>query len=108
MNSTHCGRWVHVTQLGCRAVAVHISKLQQLKSVIPVKQCTDLSPPIYPPPSPRYIISYYAPGGDAWYSVMLNPVVHVVMYTYYLIASFVKEPAARKKYLWWGKYLTQF
>lgn len=55
-----------------------------------------------------YIISYYAPGGDAWYSVMLNPVVHVVMYTYYLIASFVKDPSSRKKYLWWGKYLTQF
>eukprot|EP01026_Neomeris_dumetosa_P034335 TRINITY_DN2762_c0_g1_i18.p1 TRINITY_DN2762_c0_g1~~TRINITY_DN2762_c0_g1_i18.p1 ORF type:complete len:222 (-),score=6.85 TRINITY_DN2762_c0_g1_i18:246-833(-) len=56
-----------------------------------------------------WLISYIAPGGDAWYSVMLNSFVHVVMYSYYLVAILVgKDTKKRKKYLWWGKYLTLF
>lgn len=53
-------------------------------------------------------IVYVAPGGDAYYSAALNSFVHVVMYTYYFLASAIgKNEKARKRYLWWGKYLTQ-
>jgi len=56
-----------------------------------------------------WVIAYAAPGGDAYYSCFLNSLVHVVMYTYYLLAALLgKESKARKKYLWWGQYLTMF
>jgi elongation of very long chain fatty acids protein 4 len=56
-----------------------------------------------------WLITYAAPGGDAYYSVVLNSLVHVVMYTYYLLANVVgADPVARKKYLWWSPYLTRF
>ena len=52
---------------------------------------------------------YLAPGGDAWFSAALNSLVHTLMYTYYLLASVSsKNPAFRKRYLWWGRYLTTF
>jgi GNS1/SUR4 family len=45
----------------------------------------------------------------AYYSAALNSLVHVVMYTYYLLASTVgKDEKTRRKYLWWGRYLTMF
>ena len=45
----------------------------------------------------------------AWYSAFLNSLVHVVMYTYYLAATIVGKDAKKKrKYLWWGRYVTQF
>jgi elongation of very long chain fatty acids protein 4 len=44
----------------------------------------------------------------AYFSAALNSWVHVCMYMYYLIASLLpKDEKTRKKYLWWGKYLTQ-
>lgn len=49
-----------------------------------------------------------APGGDAYFCIMLNCWVHTVMYTYYFLTTIIKNPADRKRYLWWGKYLTQF
>mmetsp|Transcript_36502 Transcript_36502/g.103097 ORF Transcript_36502/g.103097 Transcript_36502/m.103097 type:complete len:290 (-) Transcript_36502:1379-2248(-) len=56
-----------------------------------------------------WIICYAAPGGDAYYSCFLNSLVHIVMYTYYLLAALVgKDPKVRRKYLWWGQYLTMF
>ena len=39
--------------------------------------------------------------GDIYYAIVANSLVHLVMYTYYLIATVSKSP-------WWGKYLTQF
>lgn len=54
-----------------------------------------------------YIIVNVEPGGDAYLSALINSFVHIVMYSYYLITSFVKDTLLRKKYLWWGKYLTQ-
>eukprot|EP00850_Spirogloea_muscicola_P014789 SM000108S14233 [mRNA] locus=s108:337730:340270:- [translate_table: standard] len=55
-----------------------------------------------------WLISYHAPGGEAYFSAALNSGVHVVMYLYYLIAAILpKNPALRQKYLWWGRYLTQ-
>ena len=45
----------------------------------------------------------------AWYSACLNSLVHVLMYTYYLSAAVIgKDVKKKKKYLWWGRYLTQF
>lgn len=44
------------------------------------------------------------PGGQSWFSASCNSLVHVVMYTYYLLNMF---PSLRK-HLWWKRYLTQF
>jgi len=49
------------------------------------------------------------PGGEMWVSSALNSFVHVIMYTYYLLASLSSNsPNFRRKYLWWGRYLTTF
>ncbi|XP_077560057.1 very long chain fatty acid elongase AAEL008004-like isoform X2 [Haemaphysalis longicornis] len=45
----------------------------------------------------------FAPEGQTAFSLALNSFVHVVMYTYYLLANM--GPKVRK-YLWWKKYLT--
>eukprot|EP00803_Ostreobium_quekettii_P001052 evm.model.scf_822.9 EVM.evm.TU.scf_822.9 scf_822:45700-48701(+) len=56
-----------------------------------------------------WMITYVAPGGDAWYSASLNSLVHVLMYTYYFTATVLgKNAKLRRKYLWWGKHMTQF
>jgi hypothetical protein len=45
----------------------------------------------------------------AYYSVALNSFVHVVMYSYYFLASAIgKDKRKRQRYLWWGAYLTMF
>ncbi|KAG6557711.1 hypothetical protein Mapa_000476 [Marchantia paleacea] len=55
-----------------------------------------------------WIIAYHAPGGEAYFSAALNSGVHVLMYLYYLLAATLgKNEKSRRKYLWWGKYLTQ-
>eukprot|EP00854_Cymbomonas_tetramitiformis_P021505 gene21505-25864_t len=55
-----------------------------------------------------WVITYHAPGGDAYFSAALNSWVHVCMYMYYLIAICLpKDAATKRKYLWWGRYLTQ-
>jgi len=55
-----------------------------------------------------WMISYRAPGGDAYFSAALNSWVHVCMYTYYLMAAVLpKDEKTKRKYLWWGRYLTQ-
>ena len=54
------------------------------------------------------MIAHRAPGGDAYFSAALNSWVHVCMYTYYLVAVLIgKDEKKRKRYLWWGRYLTQ-
>ncbi|XP_037567534.1 elongation of very long chain fatty acids protein AAEL008004 [Dermacentor silvarum] len=45
----------------------------------------------------------FAPEGQVAFSLALNSFVHVVMYSYYLLANM--GPTMRK-YLWWKKYLT--
>lgn len=56
-----------------------------------------------------WAIARMAPGGDAWYSCALNSFVHVLMYTYYLLSTLLgKDERKKRKYLWWGRYLTQF
>ena len=45
----------------------------------------------------------------AYYSAALNSLVHMVMYMYYFLASAIgRDEKKRRKYLWWGKYLTMF
>ncbi|KAK4020907.1 hypothetical protein OUZ56_002849 [Daphnia magna] len=47
----------------------------------------------------------YVPGGQSFFCAMLNSLVHVVMYSYYLLSSL---GAWIQPYLWWKRYLTQF
>jgi len=54
-----------------------------------------------------FLVSKLAPGGDSHFCITLNCWVHVVMYSYYFLTTVIKTPESRKKYLWWGKYLTQ-
>ena len=45
----------------------------------------------------------FAPGGNSVFGTAQNSAVHVIMYTYYYLASFGSK---YRKYLWWKKYLT--
>jgi len=48
-----------------------------------------------------WAVIYYAPGGDSWFSAALNAFVHVLMYSYYFLATLhITAP--------WKYYLTQF
>ncbi|KAL3693441.1 hypothetical protein R1sor_007092 [Riccia sorocarpa] len=54
-----------------------------------------------------WIICYRVPGADAYFSAAVNSGIHVAMYFYYLLAAIVGGDEKRKrKYLFWGKYLT--
>eukprot|EP00246_Nothoceros_aenigmaticus_P013942 TRINITY_DN506_c0_g1_i1.p1 TRINITY_DN506_c0_g1~~TRINITY_DN506_c0_g1_i1.p1 ORF type:complete len:356 (-),score=42.61 TRINITY_DN506_c0_g1_i1:624-1691(-) len=54
-----------------------------------------------------WIMVHRCPGGDAYFSAAFNSGIHVVMYSYYLLAAIIsKDEAKRRKYLFWGKYLT--
>ena len=65
-----------------------------------------------------WLIVYFAPGGEAYFSAALNSLVHVVMYGYYLWASYAPKlkdgqrphllhPARYKRYIT-SMQLTQF
>jgi phosphatidylglycerophosphate synthase len=45
----------------------------------------------------------FMPGGHGTFFVMLNTFVHIIMYTYYMLAAVGPQ---MQKYLWWKKYLT--
>lgn len=45
----------------------------------------------------------FTPGGHSTFFGMLNTFVHIIMYTYYMLAAF---GPSMQKYLWWKKYLT--
>eukprot|EP00210_Caulerpa_lentillifera_P008318 g7937.t1 len=56
-----------------------------------------------------WFLVYCCPGGDAYYTAALNSFVHIFMYTYYLLSLIVgKDSKKRKKWLWWGRYMTLF
>lgn len=42
-------------------------------------------------------------GGHGTFSNLINNMVHVIMYTYYMVAAMGPE---YQKYLWWKKHLT--
>lgn len=48
------------------------------------------------------VVKYY-PGGHLTFYPMINSMVHIVMYTYYLLSAMGPKV---QKYLWWKKYLT--
>lgn len=45
----------------------------------------------------------FTPGGHSTFFGLLNTFVHIIMYTYYMLAAM---GPSLKKYLWWKKYLT--
>lgn len=47
----------------------------------------------------------YFPGGHGTFIGVINSFVHIVMYTYYLLAALLPH-AQHEKYLWWKKYIT--
>ncbi|XP_025085036.1 elongation of very long chain fatty acids protein 7-like isoform X2 [Pomacea canaliculata] len=50
-----------------------------------------------------YIGTTFAPGGEAYFAASVNCLVHIIMYSYYLLSAL--GPAVQP-YLWWKKYLT--
>ncbi|XP_063701989.1 very long chain fatty acid elongase 7-like [Culicoides brevitarsis] len=50
-----------------------------------------------------WYVTKYIPGGQIMLTGALNSVVHVIMYTYYMIAAMGPK---YQKYLWWKKYIT--
>jgi elongation of very long chain fatty acids protein 4 len=50
-----------------------------------------------------WYVANVVPGGDVSITVILNSLVHVVMYSYYLMSTIVTNRSG----LWWGIYLTQ-
>lgn len=47
----------------------------------------------------------FTPGGHSSFFGFINTGVHIVMYTYYMLAAMGPH---MQKYLWWKKYLTVF
>jgi elongation of very long chain fatty acids protein 7 len=45
----------------------------------------------------------FMPGGHSTFFGLLNTFVHIIMYTYYMLAAMGPHV---QKYLWWKKYLT--
>ncbi|XP_034241931.1 elongation of very long chain fatty acids protein AAEL008004 isoform X2 [Thrips palmi] len=45
----------------------------------------------------------FTPGGHSTFFGLLNTFVHIIMYTYYLLAALGPQV---QKYLWWKKYIT--
>jgi len=48
-------------------------------------------------------VTKYFPGGHGTFIGVINSFVHIIMYTYYLLAALGPE---LQKYLWWKKYIT--
>ena len=46
----------------------------------------------------------YYPGGHGTFIGVINSFVHIIMYTYYLLAALLPQ---YHKYLWWKKYITR-
>lgn len=51
-----------------------------------------------------WLVTKYIGGGSASLFIILNSFVHVIMYTYYFLASF--GPKFQKKLTWWKSKLT--
>lgn len=49
-------------------------------------------------------IATFFPTANVWVPVFFNAIVHVIMYTYYFLASLGPQYT---KYLWWKKHLTK-
>ncbi|CAB3364878.1 very long chain fatty acid elongase AAEL008004-like [Cloeon dipterum] len=51
-----------------------------------------------------WVVATYAPGGHGTFVQLLNTIVHVIMYTYYMIAGLGPR---FQRFLWWKRYLTR-
>ena len=51
-----------------------------------------------------WIMANFAPGGNSVFGAALNCDIHILMYSYYFLATFGPK---MHKYLWWKKYLTR-
>lgn len=45
----------------------------------------------------------YFPGGHCTFIGLVNSFVHIIMYTYYLLAAMGPQ---YQRYLWWKRYIT--
>lgn len=50
-----------------------------------------------------WLATTYGAGGEAAFPAMVNSLIHVLMYTYYLLAGLGPR---YHKYIWWKKYMT--
>lgn len=50
-------------------------------------------------------VTKYFPGGHGTFIGVINSGVHIVMYSYYMLAALL-PPAAQRRYLWWKRYIT--
>lgn len=56
-----------------------------------------------------WVIIYYAPGGDSYFSAMLNSFIHVILYGYYLWSSLAsKLPEGKKPTFTHPQYYRQY
>lgn len=46
----------------------------------------------------------FMPGGHSIFTGFINSIIHVIMYTYYLVSAYRPQYKAN---LWWKKYITQ-
>lgn len=51
-----------------------------------------------------WVAAKYVPGGETFIAVLVNCIVHTIMYTYYGLSVLGDRV---KPYLWWKRYLTQ-
>lgn len=56
-------------------------------------------------PPMAWLLVRWLPGGHESFGGMFNSLVHVIMYSYYFLASLGPQ---MQKYLWWKRYLTSF
>jgi len=47
-----------------------------------------------------WIVAYYIPGGEPYFSAMLNSFIHIWMYGYYLWSAYAGKPAEGEKATW--------
>ncbi|XP_013410784.1 elongation of very long chain fatty acids protein 4 [Lingula anatina] len=45
----------------------------------------------------------FVPGGESYFSALVNSLIHILMYTYYGLSAIGPH---MQKYLWWKKYMT--
>ncbi|GFS01433.1 elongation of very long chain fatty acids protein [Elysia marginata] len=50
-----------------------------------------------------WMCTRFVGGGEAYFSATLNSVIHILMYTYYMLSAM---GPAMQPYLWWKKYMT--
>ncbi|XP_071527223.1 very long chain fatty acid elongase 7-like [Panulirus ornatus] len=94
----HCAYWYHFSKYVDLIDTVFFVLNKKYEHMSLLHMCHHTLMPI----STWYGVRYH-PGGHNTFFGFLNCFVHIVMYTYYLLAAM--GPSVRP-YLWWKKYLT--